>query len=230
MRIHHFVMLPAMLRSAIDFDADASFSFVQDSETVQLPTIDQLFASLPPSTAQSHDVPSSVDECTLQLPTNDDLFFSIPHDTTPTLGAPSCIHKHDGTAIPYISQKNKTSLLFEKRFFTKWYSTKSVTTWKCTAKTCVAKLRTPLDNYSAELIVQHGEQCQTLTEIDIQRKISASSIVNDTSQSTSKDLAQRFNHPYSRKQFCVCPMINHGLHGLHSQLSRDVCSLLRMLL
>ena len=51
-------MLQAMLRSIIDSDADASFLFVEDDDSPRLLTIDELFASLPHSTPQSHDVPS----------------------------------------------------------------------------------------------------------------------------------------------------------------------------
>ena len=38
-------MLPAMLRSVINFDADASFAFAEYDDSLQLPTIDDLFAS-----------------------------------------------------------------------------------------------------------------------------------------------------------------------------------------
>ena len=99
-------------------------------------------------------------------------------------------------AVPFLTQKSKTKLYFQNHTFTKKYDQKTSTIWRCSSRKCKGSIKTTPSTY--EVIDATPHTCSPLTDYEYNILLSENDIVNDTSSSSTLDLANACHHPYSK--------------------------------
>ena len=99
-------------------------------------------------------------------------------------------------AVPFLTQKSKTKLYFQNHTFTKKYDQKTSTIWRCSSRKCKGSIKTTPSTY--EVIDATPHTCSPLTDYEYNILLSENDIVNDTSSSSTVDLANACHHPYSK--------------------------------
>ena len=164
-----------------------------------------------PDTPQDVDTVISLNDSTdwsLTLPSVEVLFPSHEENTVsvinmlPSLSVMSRIQATDGpTLLPFTSttQKGTTKLFLDGYCYTKKRTLKTSIDWRCTSRGCKGSIKTAVDDHLTFKSTLHS--CQVLSHQEIQLQLSESTIVEDSSTSTTKDLAAASQHPYSRKLY-----------------------------
>ena len=137
----------------------------------------------------------------LQLPDLDELhdfFQDNPSTTTSSSEAePNSLPQSTClTAVPFLTQKSKTKLYFQNHTFTKKYDQKNSTIWRCSSRKCKGSIKTTPSTYEVIDVTPHT--CNPLTDYEYNILLSENDIVNDTSSSSTLDLANACHHPYSK--------------------------------